>query len=203
MNCVIHAIWLGKNMSPLSLTCIDDWLKQGYSVKLWTDADEEILSWIDSCYFAKECYKRGLFAFVTDYLRLKILHTYGGLYLDTDVTIRKNPFTLFENVNFSVGFESEKHLGTAIIYANNKSDILQKIINFYENEIMTSPLYMGPEIMTHFINRKVNNNPNEIALYPTEYFYSYKGDGKVFATHDNSYLVHWFQHSWKDPKEVF
>ena len=86
-NKTIHAIWLGNRLPPLAHVCIDDWRKQGYDYKLWLDTDPQIKRWIQECTFARECYQRGLLAFVTDYLRLKILTQEGGLYLDTDVTI--------------------------------------------------------------------------------------------------------------------
>lgn len=113
----IHAIWLGDCLPPLAHVCIDDWKKQGYKYRLWLETDSKIKLWIDGCEFAKKCYDKGLYAFVTDYLRLKILAEEGGLYLDTDVTIDRNPFPLFKSYDFCVGSESEGQVGTAIIYA--------------------------------------------------------------------------------------
>ncbi|MGZ7250258.1 glycosyltransferase, partial [Streptococcus pyogenes] len=104
-------------MSPFSLACIDDWRKQGYDVNVWTEKDSQIISWINNCEFAKACFDRKLYAFVTDYLRLKVLAEYGGLYLDTDVTIRRDPFSLFNQCEFGVGYEDSQNIGTAVIYA--------------------------------------------------------------------------------------
>lgn len=204
MITTIHAIWLGHKLTPLSFACIDDWKKQGYQVKLWTENDPEIIEWINNCQFSRECYKRKLYAFVTDYLRLKVLQHSGGLYLDTDVTIQKNPFALFENLDFSVGFEDKKMLGTAVIYASKNSIILEKLISFYETDIMKSDLFMGPGIMTTLIINSDNNNNERYKLYPPDFFYAYQGEHMHFKKTENSYLIHWFQHSWKNPKqEVF
>ena len=82
MTKTIHAIWLGNCMPPISHVCLDDWKKMGFSYQLWTDDNEQIRSWIDNCEFAKSCYERKLFAFVSDYLRLKVLQKEGGLYLN-------------------------------------------------------------------------------------------------------------------------
>lgn len=193
----IHAIWLGERMPPLAHACVDDWAKQGYSFKIWTDRDESIREWIHSCAFAEACYKRELFAFVSDYLRLKVLQQEGGLYLDTDVTIRKNPFDLFEGVSFSAGYETEDFIGTASIYAKKESLILQKAIDFYEKDIWISPLYIGPQILTHLLIEKGCSEIEACKLYPIDYFYNYQQEPMMFNVSENSHLIHWFQHSWR------
>ncbi len=99
----IHAIWLGKRMPPLSHACLDDWKKMGFSYQLWTEDNPQIRSWIDNCEFAKECYDRKLFDFVSGYLRLEELQKEGRPYLDTGVTIRRDPFPLFSGRSFVAG----------------------------------------------------------------------------------------------------
>ncbi|UTV27903.1 glycosyltransferase family 32 protein [Photobacterium atrarenae] len=196
----IHAIWLGHQMPPLAFACLDDWQKQGYEFTLWTENDPLIKQWIAGCAFARECYDRGLYAFVTDYLRLKILQHAGGLYLDVDVTIQQDPFPLFESCKFSVGYESDTMLGTASIYAEPDSIVLNTLVEFYENGIYQSPLYMGPGIMTHFLIEQELSKAEPCHLYPVEYFYNYQGEPMHFDKPANAYLTHWFQHSWRKSK---
>lgn len=198
----IHAIWLGERMPPLAHACLDDWAKQGYSYKLWTDQDYLVQDWIQSCAFAKACYKRKLFAFVSDYLRLKILQHEGGLYLDTDVTIRQNPFDLFNGMSFSAGYETKKFIGTASIYAEKGSLILQKAIDFYEKDIWASSLYIGPQILTYLLIDKGYSELEACKLYPVDYFYNYQQEPITFKVSENSHLIHWFQHSWKQSSGV-
>lgn len=194
---LIHAIWLGNKMPPLSHACLDDWQKMGFAYKLWTDSDEQVQAWISGCSFAKECYERGLYAFVSDYLRLKVLEQEGGLYLDTDVTIRKSPFPLFSGVKFAIGYETDEYLGTAAIYSERDSRILAELIHFYEVGIWSSPLYIGPQIVTHLINDTGLREIESCKLLPVKYFFPYQQEAMNFKCPDESYLVHWFQHSWK------
>lgn len=196
----IHAIWLGDCLPPLAHVCIDDWRKQGYKYRLWLETDSKIKSWISGCEFAKKCYDKGLYAFVTDYLRLKILAEEGGLYLDTDVTIDKNPFPLFKPYDFCVGYESECQVGTAIIYAKKKSTHLASLIYFYENEIMGSELYMGPDIMTYIIGKDAQHN--NLKVFEQSFFYDYSGEKISYLPSQERYMTHWFQHSWKRSKEL-
>ncbi|MGL6383711.1 glycosyltransferase family 32 protein [Aeromonas caviae] len=196
-NRTIHAIWLGSRLPPLAHVCIDDWRKQGYDYKLWLDTDPQVKRWIQECTFARECYRRGLLAFVTDYLRLKILAQEGGLYLDTDVTINQDPFPLFESVAFSVGYESDRLIGTAVIYARQDSAMLSELVRFYEQEIMSTPMYMGPEIMTHLVSEKLASSGDTALIAPVHYFYNYQGEAIHFEPAAERYMTHWFQHSWK------
>lgn len=198
----IHAIWLGEKLPLLAHVCIDDWRKQGYDYKLWLDSDPQIKAWINSCTFARKCYEKGLFAFVTDYLRLKILSAEGGLYLDTDVTMNTDPFPLFQNIDFCVGYEEGERLGTAAIYARRNSEVLAALVRFYEEDIMTSPLYMGPEIMTWFVAEQSPHVSDRIFLAPQHFFYSYQGEPIHFSPPQERYVTHWFQHSWKHTKHL-
>lgn len=59
-------------------------------------ADYEIIRWDESNFdvgqhpFVREAYKAKVWAFVSDYARLKVVYDNGGIYLDTDVELRKN-----------------------------------------------------------------------------------------------------------------
>lgn len=201
---LIHAVWLGSRMPPLSHVCIDDWKKMGFDVQLWTDSNERVQGWINDCPFAKRCHYLGLYAFVADYLRLKILQDRGGLYLDTDVTIRRDPFPLFSESKFVIGYEDQDCLGTAVIYAEPDSKILSFLIDFYESEIWSSPLYMGPQIATLLIKERKLCEIESAKLLPKEVFYPYQQEPLIFECPKDSYLIHWFQHSWKrSPGIVF
>lgn len=193
----IHAVWLGKKMPPLAHACLDDWTKMGFQYKLWGESDDKIMAWIESCTFAKACYERGLYSFVSDYLRLKILQDEGGLYLDTDVTIRRDPFPLFSEKKFVIGYENEEYLGTAAIYAEKDSAILAELIRFYEGGIWQSPLYIGPKIATDLILRGKLFEKESCELLSASFFYPYQQESLNFQCPEESYLVHWFQHSWK------
>ena len=122
----------------------------------------------------------------------------GGLYLDLDVTIRKNPFPLFSGLKFAVGYETDSRIGTSVIFAHSSSEILSEMISFYENGIWDSPLYIGPHIFTELL---INNNIfgiEDSKFFPRGYFNPYQGEDIFFTCPDEAYLVHWYQHSWRD-----
>ena len=87
----------------------------GANEKKRRDVDLCILSWLEKCpeyeiieinensveyfNFKKELesnlwfrvvYENKLYAYIADYIRVKVLYDYGGIYLDTDVSTLKN-----------------------------------------------------------------------------------------------------------------
>ncbi|MCG9650446.1 mannosyltransferase [Vibrio brasiliensis] len=194
----IHTVWLGSQMNTLAQVCIADWAKQGFDVTVWTDQSHLVKEWINQCRFARECLDRKLYAFVSDYIRLKVLQHTGGLYLDTDVTITKDPFELFEGLRFSVGYETDTQTGTAVIYSEPNSKILARLIEFYEKDIWYSPLYIGPSIQTHVLFKEGFKEKEKCVIYPKDYFFEYGPDihKLTYTPSPSVYMTHWFNNSW-------
>lgn len=85
---VIHYCWLSGEPIPANLQkCIDSWTKvmPDYKLKLWDMKAFDIYSvpWVQEA-----CSVRS-WAFAADYIRLYALYTEGGIYLDSDVLVRK------------------------------------------------------------------------------------------------------------------
>lgn len=84
----IHQIWIGDRPAPLEW--IDSWkaMNPDWDHVLWDNlAAERVMngSGIEHLYRQDARRKRGdAFAAMADYLRLEILHKYGGLYVDAD-----------------------------------------------------------------------------------------------------------------------
>ena len=53
-------------------------------------------------------------AFVSDYVRLRILSEYGGVYLDTDVELLKSLDRFINQAGF-IGFESRQNVATCVM----------------------------------------------------------------------------------------
>ena len=78
--------------------------------------DYLIVEWNEKNFNIKECpqyvidaYHRKKWAFVTDYVRLRVVYEYGGIYFDTDVElVKKIDFLLKYSAFF--GFENKKYI---------------------------------------------------------------------------------------------
>ena len=117
---IIHYCWFGPNeKSELELKCIDSWKKycNEYQLIEWNEHNFDI----NSNPYVREAYESKRYAFVTDYVRLYALYTYGGVYMDTDVEVIKNLDWSTILAALVTGFLA--FLGTYLVaQRNNKKD---------------------------------------------------------------------------------
>lgn len=118
---VIHYCWFsGTPLTPFAKQCIRSWKKvmPDYELRLWTE--EDIKDIIQSVLFVRQAYDAGKWAFVADYVRLYVLYTEGGIYLDSDVKVIRR-FDEFLNCSF---FSSHEKNGA--YYSKETQSWLQK-----------------------------------------------------------------------------
>ena len=89
--------------------------------------------------FVEAMFRRRLYAFASDYIRLEALLGNGGLYLDTDVELLKDPRDLLEFEGLTLGLLSLQNrlakcsLATNWVAAGPKNPVLGKIRNRYDS----------------------------------------------------------------------
>jgi len=97
---VIHYCWLSNDPIPTDLQeCINSWSKHmpDWSIKLWDTKTFDV----HSVPFVEQAYNARKWAFAADYIRIYALYTEGGVYLDSDVFVRKNMDFVLDNRAFS------------------------------------------------------------------------------------------------------
>lgn len=85
----IHYCWFGGEKLPNSVKKnIESWKKYcpDYEIVRWDESNFDV----NSNEFVREAYAAKAWAFVSDYVRLKVVYDNGGVYLDTDVELIKN-----------------------------------------------------------------------------------------------------------------
>ena len=85
----IHYMWLGKKEMPEQLQkCMESWEKYcpDYEIIRWDESNYDVYKNI----FLSQAYYNKKYGFVPDFARLDILYNYGGIYLDTDVELKRN-----------------------------------------------------------------------------------------------------------------
>ena len=207
----IHYIWFGSEKNKKVKSCIESWKKYlpEYQIIEWSERNIDIDSLKKENKFFKECYDRKLWAYVADYLRVKILYEEGGIYLDTDIEIIKDISPLLENDLF-LGFENKNEINMAIVGTVVNHKIFQRMLEFYSNEIWESELYVITNILTKILKEEYGENLNlekeKITIYPREYFYPY-GPNEEFKEEcitSNTYAIHWWGKSWiENPERYF
>lgn len=208
-NCIpktIHYCWFGGNPLPNEAKkCIDSWKKYC--------PDYEIIEWNESNFdlninmYIKEAYEKKKWAFITDYVRLYVLYTYGGIYMDTDVELLKSLDPFLKNQAFS-GFESSKLIPTGIMASIKGFALYKEFLNYYKDKhfVLSNgacDMTTNVEIITNMCKKYGFNfkeeyqNINGWILYPHDYFCpkDYR-DGKIYLT-ENTVCIHHFSGSWK------
>jgi mannosyltransferase OCH1-like enzyme len=195
----IHYCWFGGSEKPeLVQRCIETFER--------FMPDYEIIEWNESNFdyavseFALKNYERGKYGFVSDYFRLKTLYDHGGIYIDSDVEIKKSFTPLLAHEMF-MGFMINCNLGTAVIGCEKHSRVIKELLDEYENlEVSETP---SNDIFTRFFLRKfpsflLNNQfqllDGQVAIYPKEYF------ERPAWKKDRGYAVHHYLGSWYDKK---
>lgn len=106
---IIHYCWLsGEPFSPLIEKCIHSWEEKlpDYEIKCWDMNNFDI----HSVKFVEEACSLKKWAFAADYIRLYALYTEGGIYLDSDVLVKKTfndflSYDFFTSIEYNNGFQ--------------------------------------------------------------------------------------------------
>lgn len=211
----LHYIWLGKNSKPnLMDICINSWREKlpDYEIIEWNEDNLNFYEEIEKNRFLKECYKRKLWAFLSDYFRMKVLYENGGIYLDTDMQIIKTLDSFLDN-SFFIGLESKNIISAGIIGAEANHKLIGEILKFYDKRIWNEPIYTSPDIITkvlkesysfNFCDGIVEISESNIKLYPPEYFYPYHFTEEFIYSkiRENTYGIHWWGKSWGKKKDL-
>lgn len=194
---IIHYCWFGGNDKPeLVRKCIKSYeLLDDYQIIEWNEANYDV----SSHPFTSRLYEAGGYAYVADYVRLKALHDFGGIYVDTDVEIKKDFAACFLESSFFIPFSYDCALSTAVIGSEAGNPIVARLMKNYDNDFIDYHInnYMVTKYFVDtFPEFKLNNqfqvvHPG-VAVYPKEYFDCPTGDPTM------GYSVHHALGSWRD-----
>jgi mannosyltransferase OCH1-like enzyme len=169
-----------------------------FTIKEWNE--ETAWSYLQP--FAHDALRKRKYAFVADAVRTRVLYEMGGIYLDTDMLLLKPVDELLDN-DFFTGYEVAGRPAYGMFGAVPDHPLIGKMKSYYDGERFNQ---FSPPVITHTfksIVRPDNLGPND-RIFPPEYFYplSYENKDKDFSNYitGNSYAVHLWDHSWKQPE---
>ena len=137
----IHYCWLsGSRMPKEIIRCMDSWTSvlPDYKLVLW-DANKFDTG---SVPFVKEACRVKKWAFASDYIRLYALYTEGGIYLDTDVFVKKS-FDAFLDNDFFTGVEYHRGFVKKGRHLLNDDGTLKNGVDFFTYGIQIQAAVMG------------------------------------------------------------
>lgn len=205
----IHCCWYGtKELPPEEKAWAATWRQHfpDWELVVWNESNTDL----DRCAFARQAYDRGQYAFVSDYVRTKVLYEEGGLYLDTDVEILNN-FQDLLGADTVLGFEGHIKVGTAVMYAPPGDPLLGQMLRYYEtrpfadsrgrlnttaNTVILTDLLLQQGLKQNGRQQKVGG----AWILPREYFYP-KKTGEQFRVTGRTVAIHHFSGQWLSPRE--
>lgn len=212
---VIHYCWFGGNSLPsLAEKCISSWRKYlpDYEIHQWNETNFDV----NSHPYTKDAYASGKYAFVSDFVRFKVLYELGGLYFDTDVEIIKPIDDIIEKGPF-MGFEydgGKRKMAVAPglgLGAESKMALYEEILDkydtlpFYLDNGERNPYTMIPLVTDLLIANGLKGNSGieqvcGVTVYPQSWFNPFEDStGRLHKTEDTR-AIHWYAKSWM-PKE--
>ena len=164
--------------------------------------DHEVIEWNEKNYdigahpWTARMHAKGDYAFASDHARLRILHLHGGIYLDTDMQLKKS-LTPFMGSRCLWSFEFDSFLSTALIAAEPAHPLIESLMLIYddlEHGVVNNDL-VTRYFLEHFPEFKLNNTEQMVGegirIMPKEYF--------VVPSFDpaHNYAVHLANNHWK------
>jgi mannosyltransferase OCH1-like enzyme len=202
---IIHYCWFGKQeKSPLILECIETWKKllPEYKVYEWNEDNSQF-----DCEFAKRSFENKKWAFLSDYIRLKVLSEYGGVYLDTDMFFLKPLESLLQNKCF-LGYQANGQIAAGIIGCVPQHPFIVACTTRYRNMFFDEHRLMNmaiPKIITEAYTEY--QDKDSVYIYPFQYFYAYvfedslRGIDFHTSIKSDTVAVHLWNASWFTKKE--
>ena len=213
---VIHYCWFGHDPKPkLAEKCIKSWKKKcpDYKIIEWNEDNFDL----SACpLYVRQAYEAKKWAFVTDYVRLKVVYDHGGIYMDTDVELKKSLDPLLTHQAY-FGFEDGVHIATGLGFGAEKgNEVVRCMLSDYDNaqffQADGSILYVtcparNTTSIQHLLDTGENRNgivsiPGAV-IYPTEFFCPLNWKTRELSITDNTYSILWYDASWlKEDQEI-
>lgn len=207
---VIHYCWFGGKELPRDVqACIASWKKYcpDYEIRQWNETNFDVTAHP----FVKAAYEAKAWAFVSDYARLQVVYDYGGVYLDTDVELKKSLDAVLDNICYvalqqvghwvatGLGFGAEK--GSAAVLAMLKA-YDGEVFDTNRREQLACPILNTRALASFGVRyaEKVQQLP-QVTVYPPRFFDPISpGDAKNLLCED-TVSIHHYSATWQSPKQ--
>lgn len=206
---IIHYCWFGGNAKPqLATKCVESWKKYcpGYEIVEWNESNIDL----NACpVYVQKAYAMKKWAFITDYIRLKVVYENGGIYLDTDVELLK-PLDHLLHHRAYFGCEGTEYVNTGLGFgAEAGHPFLRKNMAVYEemdpvNEegaFVSSPCphyttAVLKEMGVVFPIEQAVEASDGVVIYPNHVFNPYNWKTEKLHVTKETVSIHHYSGSW-------
>ena len=204
---VIHYCWFGDNPIPKRyVDYIQEWSRicTDYKFVFWGMDNYDYTK----SKYTQKAYELKQWAFLSDYARLDIINTYGGIYLDIDVQLIKK-LDIFLDYHSFFGMEKnldrKLYVNTGLGFGSERDNpLLRELIYLYDNKyvdyqfnqnIACPILQLDVFYKYGFVPKNKVQYINNAVIFPTEYFAPLNCFGKLKIT-KNTVSIHHYLGSW-------
>ncbi|MCR5546819.1 MAG: hypothetical protein K6F30_10140 [Lachnospiraceae bacterium] len=203
----IHYIWFGNNRKPdLVNKCIASWKKNcpDYEIIEWNEQNYDVEK---NC-FMKEAYEAEKWGFVSDYARLDIVSSQGGIYFDTDVELIKGIDELLCNGAF-FGFGNYGRIATGLGFGAIKGHYLierlkkaYKDVHFYDlkdsKNVITNTMREEPVFSSFGVEPDDSFQViKDVAFFPADVFSPLVPGFPEPMITKNTLAIHYGTYTWE------
>ena len=207
---IIHYCWFGgKDLPPLAKKCIASWEKfcPDWQIIRWDETNFDVSAHPYTAF----CHKNGRWAFLSDYVRLKVVVEHGGVYLDTDVELvaglndlrHDEAFFGFENesyVNSGQGFGAVARQKTVLAMLDAYDALVPDGAGAYE--LRACPQYNTRALVA--LGLVLDGREQIVAgarILPADWLNPYDCATGTLNRTENTLAIHWYGQSWISPLE--
>lgn len=214
-NKIIHGMWIGNELSKMEILTIKSFVANGHVFYLWVydnptipeigqlvikDAceiipREEVFSYKNKNKFG---HGKGSYAGFSDIFRYKLLHEYGGWWVDMDVTCLKtfdfdSPYVFRSHHELDVVGNVMKCPKRAKVMLDSYNEAIQEVDD--ENTDWHKPI--------EILNKHIKNNKLTSSVRSNM---SYEDDWRVISRliknnkeiiREDVYFIHWLNEEWR------
>ena len=207
---IIHYCWLSGDPFPSCIQqCLDSWKEylSDYMIWLWDTNRFDV----NSTPWTKQAFEAKKYAFAADYIRLYALYNYGGIYLDSDVTMYKS-FDELLGLPYFIGHDQIRGFEAAVIGAEKGCKWVKDLLDSYEGKMFIKedgtldmlPLpcrihhvLTGMDYKFHLIHKESQYDEEDKVMYIFDGdFFNSRNAVEVRQT-PKSYCAHNYANSWQ------
>ena len=208
----IHYCWFGGKEKPaLAQACLRSWKRfaPDFELREWNESNFDLSA---APLYVRQAMEAGRWAFVTDYVRLVALTQYGGVYMDTDVELKK-PLTPYLHHRAFAGFESMDAVQTGLLACEPGFPLFEAFLRHYDTAVFlredgSTDLTTNVEILTRLcVERglRLDNSKqcvDDLTVYPKEVFCPVEYETGKLKKSRKTVCIHWFSASWHTQQEL-
>ncbi|WP_027376458.1 glycosyltransferase family 32 protein [Kaistella palustris] len=189
----IHYCWFsGQEKHDLAKHCISSWkrIHPDFEIIEWNESNSPLG---DNAY-VKQAFEQKKWAFVSDYVRSRIMFEHGGIYMDTDMEL-KLPLDEFLTEKAVCGFEVKGVPYSAFWMAEPQHQLSRDFMNYY-NQQAGFIERINTDIFSEMLEKEygadrysdtIQHLKHGVTLYPSVYF---------SQDLPKNYVSHHFNGSW-------